>query len=208
MLLKSGFKGFVTNFITLFLLLLNSCLTLESVLTLNEDLSGEMSVTYTLDSTLKDISVLGEEDDITPLNLDEDYILTTIGGRDDITYRDYSSVQNEKGTVISVTFDFESLEALNAVFPEENSSIVKQSGASYIFSQVISETGGLELSSDTRTIFEDIFGEHFLNIVVNTPLDIKDVTGGERTNVRQAVYNRTFIDIITTPGKNEWEIRW
>lgn len=205
---ESSFVAFVKYFFILSLFVCNSCLTLESVLTINENGSGIATFTYIVDKTMQDISVLGEEDDISPLNLDEDYIISVIGGREDISYRDYSREITERGTVISVTFDFDSLEALNAVLPEENASSIEQDGANFIYSQTIAESGVDNLNDKSRIIFEDVFGEHYVEMLVNTPSDIKEVVGGERLNSRQAIYSRRFIDIITTPEVMEWTIRW
>ena len=74
---------------------LTSCLTINSDLKINNDGSGTLSIAYTLDKTLNEISNFSDNN-IIPLNLSEEYIQSIIGNRNDISYRNYRAYEDEE----------------------------------------------------------------------------------------------------------------
>lgn len=190
------------------IMLLTSCLTINSDLEINKNGGGSLKMVYSLDKGLNDISNLEDEDNIVPLNLSENYIKEVIAGREDISYRDYHITYEKDLYNISVTFDFDTIEGLNSILPDDNRITIENSGDSTIFTQIIVKSAEDEITEDSAKIFKDIFKEHTFSLRVKTPEEIKDVSNGSIVSKRVAIYSESFIDIVTDPEKKLWTIRW
>lgn len=192
--------------IILIILLFSSCLTIESDMQLNRDGSGTINIVYFLDKTLKDISFY-EGREIPPLNLSENYIRSLLGGREDIRYRDYKTSEDELNYIVDVTFDFDNVNALNSIFPEENAVSLDLGKNETLFSQgIYSES--LSISDETQEIFKEIYGRNYFKFIVRVPKDIIGVDGGKKISDREAVFSESFLDIITASGSKSWSVRW
>ncbi len=187
---------------------LSSCLTIESNLKLNANGSGNIHISYIMDKGLKGISTLGSQDEIVPLNLSEEYISEITNNNEDITYKDYKISEDEIYYRVDVTFEFETIEALNSVFPEENSVKIERIGNETVFTQVIVGKSDEALSTETREIFKDIFKDHSFTLKVRVPGDIISIENGIKSENRLAIYQESFIDVINNPSLNSWSIRW
>ncbi|MGL1894127.1 MAG: hypothetical protein OCD02_21035 [Spirochaetaceae bacterium] len=175
---------------------------------LNSNGSGEIDINYILDQGLKGISSLGSDDDIVPLNLSEDYIREISANRDDIRYKNYVITEDESFYNVSVTFEFDSIEALNSVLPKENAiSIKKEGNETVLFQNLISDSSE-ELNSETLGIFKDIFADHSVTFKIKTPSEIIKVENGSKIGTNIAIYQESFIDVISTTEKKSWSIRW
>lgn len=199
-------KSFISTLIIL--ILFTSCLTLESDMKLNSNGSGNITLTYIIDKELQGISNLGNEDNIVPLNLSEQYIQQVIGIRNDIKYRNYNIDDNSVNYQIKVTFDFESIEALNSILPDENKISILKEGNETVLSQGIVSLTNESINDETLKIFRDLYKDHYFKMVVRVPNDIIEVKQGLKTEERVAVYKESFIDVISSGDKKNWSIRW
>jgi hypothetical protein len=195
-------------YILVLVFLLSSCLTINTDMKLNSNGSGTVKISYKLDKGLSGISNLDSNNDIAPLNLSEDYIKEITQNRDDIVYKDYSLVDDEFFVVIDVTFVFESIDALNSIFPEENGITIYRDGNETVFEQTIVESSTEVLTDETLEIFNDIFSDHLITFNVEVPSEIVSVKNGFKTDKRLATYNESLLDIITTSDEKNWSIRW
>lgn len=188
-------------------LLFTSCLTLESKLVLKDDNSGFITFNYTLDKGLKNISNLSEEDNIAPLNLGEEYISQITLNNPGLSYSNYSITEDEKFQYISVRFDFDTINDLNQVIPEENSINIEKDGNSFILRQTIIEESE-EIDSESLEIFRDIFKEHYVSFSVITPENIIYVDGGVKKGNKEAIYQSSITDLLAVTNSISWEISW
>ncbi len=187
---------------------LSSCLTINSDLRINSNRSGSLNIVYSIDKTLKDISNLGKDDEIIPLNLSEEYIQEIIGERTDIKYVKYQTSEDDLYYTVDVTFEFESIEALNSVLPSENAISINKNGSVTIFSQGVVTATDEVINNETMEIFKDIYGDHYFKMIVRVPGDIISVNQGTKQEERVAEFNKKFIDIIATSDDLSWSIRW
>lgn len=193
-------------FITL--ILLNSCLTINSEMRINGNGSGSIAIEYILESGLNGISTLGSNNDIVPLNLSENHIIEMIGGRDDIVYKDYKTKEDINSYTVNVTFLFDNIEALNSILPEDNAVSLVREGNETVFRQGIITKTDDKINDISLEILQDIYKEHTFTIEVRVPSEIIDVENGNKVESRKAVYSEKFLDIITSADKKEWSIRW
>lgn len=206
--LSRDFLNFKKLFFFFTALLLTSCLTVNSELELKNNGSGTLKMSYTLDKSLNGISNLDSEEDIVPLNLSEDYINGIVNLRDDISYRDYNISEDELNYIVDVTFDFDTIDGLNSMLPEDNRVVITNVGKDTVFKQVIVKQATDEITSENMEIFRDIFKRHSFSLKVKTPKDIIKVDNGVEVSKRVAIYQESFIDVISDPNKKEWSIRW
>lgn len=187
---------------------LSSCLTINSDLRINSNRSGSLNIVYSIDKTLKGISNLGNDDEIVPLNLSEEYIQEIIGDRTDIKYVKYQTSEDDLYYTVDVTFEFESIDALNSVLPTENAIIINKEGSETLFSQGVVTATNEIINNETMEIFKDIYGDHYFKMIVRVPGNIIDVRQGHKQEDRVAEFNKKFIDIIATSDDLSWSIRW
>lgn len=190
------------------ILLLNSCLTIETDMKINSNGSGTMAINYTLDKGLKDISNLDTDDNIVPLNLNVEYLEEVTSKRDDVTYRNYKITEGDDYYNIEVVIVFETIEGLNSILPEDNSVIVEKKGSETLFTQVIADESEADISEESLKIFKDIFKDHYFTLKVNVPSDIRSVENGIEVSDRVAVYQESFVDLISSNDKRSWSVRW
>ncbi len=190
------------------LFLFSSCLTIESDMKLNSNGSGQIKISYIMDLGLRGISTLDSDDEIVPLNLSEEYISGIVNSRDDVAYRDYNISSDERYYRVNVTILFESIDGLNSILPKDNAVSITRVGNETVFSQVLFDSADGELSDDSLDIYKDIFKDHYFRLKVSVPYDIIIVDNGVKSDNRVAVYQESFIDVISGSNKKEWNIRW
>lgn len=205
--LSYGKAIYIISLITL-ILFLNSCLTINSKMKINSNGSGSITIKYSMDSSLNGISSLGSDDDIVPLNLSEEYIVQIIGLRNDIVYKNYRITEDGNYYIVEVTFLFDNIDALNSILPKENAIILERNGNNTIFKQGIVSSTDEEIHSESLDILKDIYKDHSFTFEVKVPSDIIEVDHGEKIGSRIALYKENFLDVITSPDKKEWSIRW
>ncbi len=188
--------------------ILSSCLTIESDMKINSNGSGNMKISYIMDKGLKGISTLGESDDDVPLNLSEEYISEITSSREDVYYKDYKISLDETYYRVEVIIVFETIEGLNSILPEENAVSINRIGGETVFSQMLFDASKGELSNESLEIYKDIFKDHYFRLKVVVPGDIINVDNGIESANRVAVYQESFIDIISGNNKKDWSIRW
>ncbi len=198
----------ITVFTVFIVLFLNSCLTIEYDLKLNSNGSGSLSISYFLDKQLQGISSIGNDDDIVPLNLSEDYLSEVIGARSDIFYQNYRVSEDEFSYNIFVTFVFDSVEALNAVLPEENRIELTRVNGETTFRQTVMKDKSGEIDNETLSILNDIFKEHYFKFILRTPGTVKKTFQSELIEDRVTEYNEKFMDILIDDNKKEWSVIW
>lgn len=204
---REKFNLILKSTIAVSIMMLSSCLTIESNLNLNKNGSGSISFVYTLDKALNTISNLGENDTIVPLNLSENYISSLAIDNPGLRYSNYTSKEDEKNLYISVDFDFETIDDLNKLLPTENKVTISKKGNETLFNQTLVNESE-EINSESMEIYRDLFREHSVLLTVNTPENIISVDGGIKKSNRVAVYQSSIVDILADNKNIKWGISW
>lgn len=204
---REKFNLILKSILVIAIVLLSSCLTLESHLSVNQNGSGSISFIYTLDKALNNISNLGEKDDIVPLNLSEEYIGSITTNNPGLKYSNYSTKEDEKNLYISVDFEFETIDDLNKLLPVENKIVISKKNNETTFSQTLVEETE-EINSESMDIYRDLFKEHSVLLTVNTPENIINVEGGIKKSNKVAVYQSSIVDILENGNSIKWDISW
>lgn len=187
---------------------LSSCLTINSNLSINSNSSGTMNIVYSMSKTLKGISNLGNNTEIVPLNLSEEYIQGIIGNRTDIRYVKYRTSEDDKYFIVDITFEFDTIEALNIVLPAENAISLVKDGNDTLFSQGIITLSDDNINNETLELFRDLYKDNYFTMNVTVPRSIISVNQGFKEADRVAVFNEKVIDLLETNSEMSWSIRW
>ena len=161
-----------------------------------------------MDRGLEGISNLESEDQIVPLNLSEDYIKNITDRTQGLEYSAYSTSKTDKSYIVSVHFNFDSIEALNAILPDDNNISITQKGDENIFTQNIINGINNKISPETLDIFKDLFSDHYFKLTIKVPGEIISIDNGIIESGNTGVYNHKFIDVISSGKLENWTVRW
>jgi hypothetical protein len=183
------------------LALLSSCIGIDSRLTVRDNGSGTLQLTYRISQLVADLGVSSTGKSVIPLPVsrpDFERSLAAANGRVRLTRFDKS--EDQKDITIRAELSFDSLEALAKIdaFHDADLKWGSESGRS-VFSQVVARTPKQPLSDDSRRMLETLFDGYDLSFVVVAPQPIQSSTLGTLSDDKRTLtYKTTIKDVMTT----------
>jgi hypothetical protein len=181
--------------------LLTSCIGIDSRLSIREDGSGTLALTYHVSQLVADVGLSETGTSAVPLPLtraDFDHSLEASGGKVRITKFDRS--EDEKDITIKVELAFDSFDALAHLdaFRDANLSLTTSSGHS-TFSQLIAKPPAEPLNQESQQMLDALFSDYSLSFVVEAPKPIQSSTLGTLSADKKTLtYKATVKDVVTT----------
>jgi hypothetical protein len=176
-------------------LLMISCVGIDSRLTVKDNGSGTLSLTYRISQLVTDLGVSRSGARAVPLPVSkEDFerSLARTGGKVRLT--GFALSEDEKDITIHAELSFDSLEALSRVdaFRDADLKAGKEGGKS-TFSQLVSRAATEPVSEDTLRMVDSLFDGYELTFVLETPRPILRAPLGTLTADKRTLTYRTSI---------------
>jgi hypothetical protein len=181
--------------------LLTSCIGIDSRLSIREDGSGTLALTYRVSQLVADVGLSETGTSAVPLPLtrgDFDHSLEASGGKVRITKFDRS--EDERDITIKVELAFDSFDALAHLdaFRDANLSLTR-SGGHGTFSQLIAKPPAESLNQESQQMLDALFSDYSLSFVVEAPQPIQSSTLGTLSADKKTLtYRATVKDVVTT----------
>ena len=193
------------------LVVLSSCIGIDSRLTLRDNGSGTLQLTYRVSQLVADLGVSSTGKSVIPLPIsrtDFDRSLAASNGKVRLTRFDKS--ENEKDITIQAELAFDSLDALAKVDAFVDADLkLATDGTRRAFSQVVARTPRQPLSDDSRRMLETLFDGYDLTFVFVAPQPIQDsALGTLSADKRSLTYKTNIKDVMTTTQDLVMSARW
>lgn len=182
-------------------IVLSSCIGIDSRLTLKDDGSGTLSLTYRVSQVVADLGLSSTGSSAIPLPLsraDFDRSLESAKGKVRLTR--FSSSENEKDITISVDLAFDSFEALAQLDAFRDAQLtLSANGTGKTFSQLVARAPAEPVSEATLQMFDALFSDYTLSFVLQAPRPIQTTTVGTLSaDKRTLTYSAPVKDAVTT----------
>lgn len=183
------------------LVLLTSCIGIDSRLTIRDNGSGTLVLTYRVSQLVTELGVSSTGKSAIPLPLsrsDFERSIAASSGKVRLTRFDRS--ENEKDVTIQAELAFDSVDALAKIDAFHDAELTWASqGSQRSFSQVVARTPREPLSDDSKRMLQALFDGYELSFVVEAPRPIKDSALGTLSSDRKTLtYKTTIQDVMTT----------
>lgn len=190
--------------------LLSSCIGIESDIRIRQDGSGVLTLSYTVSQFIKNIDA-GRSEKQLPLPVNEEEFRRSADSIEGLSLTDLKEREDEENIYIQAELEFDSVEAVNALGREGQLGITLETqGATTTFRQLIYEgQQGEEITEDSLEMIETFFEGYELVYSVTVPAEVRDHTLGELSpDARTVTYTVTVPEILKTSGPLVLEVTW
>jgi len=179
-------------------ILLVSCVGIDSTLTIRDNGSGTLVLTYRVSQLVADLGDSRSEKGIVPLPLSRSDFERSLGGaKGKVRLARFDRSENEKDITIRAEIAFESLNALSQVEAFRDAELkATSSGSRHTFSQLIAHAPEEPVSEDTLRMIDSFFDGYNLTFAIEVPQPIQvNSLGTVSANKRVLTYTTNIKDI-------------
>lgn len=190
---------------------LASCVGIDSRLTILDNGSGTLDLTYRVSQLLANFGDSSDGRKIVPLPLtrsDFDRSLEAANGK--VRLGAFDRSENEKDITIHVKLDFDSVDALGSLDAFRGAEIKSGSqGGARTFSQLIARAPHDPVSEDSLRMVDAFFNGYDLTFTVEAPQPVKAASlGTVSENRRSVTYTTSIRDVIRTKNDLVLSVSW
>jgi len=191
--------------------LLSSCIGIDSRLTIRDNGSGTLQLTYRISQLVADLGVSSTGRSAIPLPVSRsDFERSLAPSNGKVRLTRFDKFEDEKDITIRAEISFDSLDALAKVDAFSDADLKwGTDGSRRTFSQVVAKTPPQPLSDDSKRMLETLFDGYDLSFVVEAPKPIQDSTLGTLSADKKTLtYKTTIKDVMTTTQDLVMSARW
>jgi len=178
--------------------LLVSCVGIDSTLTIRDNGSGTLVLTYRVSQLVADLGDSRSEKGIVPLPLSRsDFERSLEGAKGKVRLARFDRSENEKDITIRAEISFESIDSLSQVEAFRDAELTAtSSGSRHTFSQLIAHAPEEPVSEDTLRMIDSFFDGYNLTFAIEVPQPIQvNSLGTVSANKRVLTYTTNIKDI-------------
>jgi hypothetical protein len=178
-----------------------SCVGIDSRMTIKEDGSGTLLLSYRVSQLVADLGTTTSEKGIVPLPLakiDFERSLQATQGKVRLTR--FERTENEKDISIRVELSFDSLDALAQVDAFHDAELkLSADGTRHTFSQLIAHAPPQPVTEDSLRMIDAFFDGYGLTFVIEAPQPIQEFTLGTLSSDKRVLtYTASIKDVVRT----------
>ena len=197
-------KIFSIIFIPFFLF---SCINIETEITFRQNLSGEISIKYSISKAAINIGKIDKEDNFLPLPIEEQKFREIAANTNGLTFISYRQEETEGELFINVKYGFNNIDALNAIVSNSNDKKVEvqRRGDRTYYTHRISNNK--PINEETLDLAKALFPDRYVSVKIIAPQNIRTVSSGDITgNSAQVKYSLT--QLLSNKENTTWEVSW
>lgn len=192
------------------IVLLSSCIGIESQILLRQDGTGVLTLSYQISQFMKNLDV-GREEKQLPLPVSEEEFVRTAEGIEGLRLTDIDEREDEENVYIRAELEFDSVDAVNALGRRGEIGItLEKQGETNIFRQVIyAGQEGEEITEDSLEMLETFFQGYNLVYAIILPAPVQRHNLGELSaDGRTVTYTTTVPEIFRQSEPLVLEVVW
>jgi hypothetical protein len=190
--------------------LLSSCIGIESEIRIRQDGSGVMTLSYTVSQFIKNIDT-GRSEKQLPLPVNEEEFRRSAERVEGLRLTNLEEREDEENVYIQAELEFDNVEAVNALGPEGQIGITLESrDGTTTFRQVIYEAPqGQDISEESLEMIKTFFEGYELVYSVTAPAEVRDHSLGVLgPDGRTVTFTITVPEILKAPEPLILEVVW
>jgi len=181
--------------------LIMSCVGIDSKMTIKDDGSGTLLLSYRVSQLVADLGTTSSEKGIVPLPLakaDFERSLQSTQGKVRLTK--FERTENEKDISINVELSFDSLDAIAQVDAFHDAELkLSKDGTRHTFSQLIARAPAQPVTEDSLRMIDAFFDGYALTFVIEAPQPIQEFTLGSLSGDKKVLtYTTSIKDVVRT----------
>lgn len=188
---------------------LSSCLSIENQLSLQNDGSGNLIITYRISRALADLGNFEETSRNLPLPVKKEDFERVIKNQDGIRLDSYTFNETDKTITVIANISFKKVELLSVLddsSPEEIS--FKIDGENHLFTRDLPYSAE-PISDDSLKMIEEFLVDQYLLYTITVPSQIKEYSLGELAgDKKNLTYKISLMDLLKTKYKKILNIKW
>lgn len=194
----------------LFPLIFFSCVGVVSDISVNDDGSGSLSLTYRVSQMVADIGTYAGEKSVLPLPLAENDFRNLAARVPDMELASYSRKETPQDVIIQAKINFRSIAGLSAFFSSSGNTITFSRQADRtVYSQVLYKAGTEPVDPETAALVRELFADYDFIINLRASREITSANLGViNQDKRQVNFSMKVADIISSGKDIIWEISW
>lgn len=201
----------VIAIIGLVLITITSCIGTDSAITINNDGSGTIRLSYTISKLIAHLGKLEETDTTVPLPVNREDFERTVERIPGIGFDNYKETEDEENIFITTDLSFSSIQSLNEFLKGSGEDVVSlvQDGADSVLILTVFPGREEGLPESSVEVLTDIFKDYSLNFTINVPDSIQVLNRGTQSNDGKTASLQ--IPISSLLSGNEpvvWEMTW
>lgn len=178
-----------------------SCVGIDSKMTIKDDGSGTLLLSYRVSQLVADLGTTSSEKGIVPLPLakaDFERSLQSTQGKVRLTK--FERTENEKDISINVELSFDSLDAIAQVDAFHDAELkLSTDGTRHTFSQLIARAPAQPVTEDSLRMIDAFFDGYALTFVIEAPQPIQEFTLGSLSGDKKVLtYTTSIKDVVRT----------
>lgn len=196
--------------LVLTVVLLSSCIGIESEILLRQDGTGVLTLSYQISQFMKNIDA-GREEKQLPLPVNEEEFVRTTEGIEGLRLTDIDEREDEENVYIRAKLEFDSVDAVNALGRAGQIGITLENrGDTNMFRQVIfAGQEGEEITENSLEMLETFFQGYDLVYAIILPTPVQSHTLGELSvDGRTVTYRTTVPEILKASRPLVLEVVW
>jgi hypothetical protein len=190
--------------------LLSSCIGIESEIRIRQDGSGVMTLSYTVSQFIKNIDA-GRSEKQLPLPVNEEEFRRSAERVEGLRLTNLVEREDEENVYIQAELEFDNVEAVNALGREGQIGITLESrDGTTTFRQVIYEAPqGQDISEESLEMIKTFFEGYQLVYSVTAPAEVRDYSLGVLgPDGRTVSFTITVPEILKAPEPLILEVVW
>jgi len=190
--------------------LLSSCIGIESEILLRQDGTGVLTLSYQISQFMKNIDA-GREEKQLPLPVNEQEFVRTAEGIEGLRLTDIDEREDEENVYIRAELEFDSVDAVNALGRAGEIGIsLENQGETNTFRQVIfAGQEGEEITEDSLEMIETFFQGYDLVYAITVPTPVQSHSLGDLSaDGRTVTYTITVPEILKASQPLVLEVVW
>ncbi|MFP4300749.1 MAG: hypothetical protein ACLFQZ_01860 [Spirochaetaceae bacterium] len=188
-------------------LFLTGCLSVETRVTLIEEERGELTYLYTVDRELLDAEVFDRESEDWPIPIARRDFELFADAVPDAELSSYSREDGEEESVVTATFSFDSLDALERLLSTREAIAVEPREGEFGLRFQLSPLSVADLSEEQRAFLRSYLDDSRVTFTVTTPEPVKYTTLEEATG-RTVTVTRSMEELLDRPNPLFLELGW
>jgi hypothetical protein len=190
--------------------LLSSCIGIESEILLRQDGTGVLTLSYQISQFMKNIDA-GREEKQLPLPVNEEEFVRTAEGIEGLRLTDIDEREDEENVYIRAELEFDSVDAVNALGQAGQIGIsLENQGETNTFRQVIfAGQKGEAITEDSLEMIETFFQGYDLVYTITVPTPVQSHSLGDLSaDGRTVTYTITVPEILKRSQPLVLEVVW
>ena len=191
--------------------LLVSCVGIDSKLTINDNGSGTLVLTYRISQLVIDLGVSTSTRGAVPLPISkEDFDRSLVNAKGKVRLTKFQRTENEQDVTIAAELSFDSVEALAQVDAFQDAQLkLAVDGSRKTFTEVIARAPAEPVSEDSLRMVDALFNGYGLTFIIQAPKAIQSLTLGTlAADKRVLSYSASIQEIMKTRGDIVLSVSW